>query len=130
MPHYTALVSLLAVALHFSFALRVAAAHGKYGVKLPAMTGHPDFERVARVHANTLEWMPIFLVSLWLCALYLNDMAAAALGLVWIGGRIVYAIGYSQAVAKRLPGFLIQAIACVLLFVGALVGVVLRLSGG
>jgi glutathione S-transferase len=130
MPHYTALVSLLAIAMYFFFALRVAAAHQRFDVKLPAMTGHPDFERVFRIQANTLEWMPTFLVPLWLCAIYLNDIAAAALGLVWVGGRIVYSIGYSQAVPKRLPGFLIQTTACLLLFIGALAGIVLRMTGG
>ena len=29
---------------------------------------------------NTLEWMPIFLPSLWLFAIYLSDAFAAALG--------------------------------------------------
>jgi glutathione S-transferase len=79
---------------------------------------------------NTLEWMPTFLVPLWLCAIYLSDIAAALLGLVWIGGRIVYFIGYSRAVEKRLPGFFIQSTACMLLFIGAAVGIIMRLSGG
>lgn len=130
MPHYTAIVTLLAIALYFFIATRVAAAHGKFGVKLPAMSGHPDFERVYRAHANMLEWMPTFLVPLWLCAVYLNDVAAAGLGLVWIVGRIVYFYGYSTAVEKRLPGFLIQTMACVLLFIGAAAGIVMRLAGG
>ena len=126
MPHYTALVTLLAVAFYFFLATRVAAARGKFGVKLPATSGNPDFERVYRVHINTLEWMPTFLVSLWLCAIYLNDIAAAVLGLVWIGGRVLYFIGYSKAVEKRLPGFFIQSTACMVLFVGALVGIVIH----
>ena len=130
MPRYTAIVTLLAVALYFFLATRVAAARGRFGVKLPATTGNPDFERVFRVHQNTLEWMPIFLASLWLCAVYLSDIAAAVLGLVWIGGRVLYFTGYSTAVEKRLPGFLIQTAACLLLFIGALVGVVMRWSGG
>jgi hypothetical protein len=86
MPYYTAIVTLLAVAFHFFLATRVAVARGKFDVKLPATTGNSDFERVFRVHMNTLEWMPTFLVPLWLCAIYLNDIAAAVLGLVWIGG--------------------------------------------
>ena len=94
------------------------------------MTGNPDFERVHRVHMNTLEWMPTFLVPLWLCAIYLSDVAAAALGLAWIGGRILYFAGYSKAVEKRLPGFLIQAVACLLLLFGALAGIVLHWSAG
>jgi len=96
MPHYTAIVTLLAVALYFFLATRVAAARGKFNVKLPATAGNPDFERIFRVHTNTLEWMPTFLAPLWLCAIYLNDIAAAALGLVWIDGRIWYFVGYSK----------------------------------
>src|SRR5437764_7377645 len=112
MPRYTALVTLLAIAFYFFLGTRVAVAHGKFNVKLPAMTGNPDFERVARVHMNTLEWMPIFLVPLWLCAFYLSDIGAAALGLVWIVGRALYLAGYARAVEKRLPGFFIQALVC------------------
>jgi glutathione S-transferase len=130
MPRYTALVTLLTIAFYFFLSTRVAAAHGKFGVKLPAMTGHPDFERVVRVHLNTLEWMPVFLVSLWLCALYLSDIGAAALGLVWIIGRAVYFVGYRQAVEKRLPGFFIQGLACTLLFIGAVAGVIMHWSTG
>ena len=49
MPHYTALVTLLAVALYFYTGLMVAKARAKYGVKAPATTGNLDFERVFRV---------------------------------------------------------------------------------
>ena len=93
------------------------------------MTGNPDFERVYRVQMNTLEWMPTFLVPLWLFAIYLSDVWAAVLGLVWIVGRALYFVGYSKAVEKRLPGFAVQALTCMALFVGAVVGVVMRLAG-
>jgi len=121
---------LLAVALYFFLATRVAAAHGKFGIRLPATTGNPDFERVFRAHMNTLEWMPIFLVPLWLCAIYLSDIGATVLGLVWILGRALYFAGYTTAVEKRLPGFFVQSTACVLLFIGAAAGVVMHLPGG
>jgi len=130
MPHYTAIVTLLAIALYFFFATQVAVAHGKFGVRLPATAGNLDFERVFRAHENTLEWMPTFLVPLWLCAIYLSDIAAAALGLLWIVGRVVYFVGYSRAVEQRLPGFFIQSTACMLLFVGAAAGIVMRLTSG
>src|SRR5215467_11599649 len=130
MPHYTAIVTLLATAFYFYLATRVAVARGKFGIKHPATTGDPDFERIFRVHVNTLEWMPTFLVPLWLCAIYLSDIGAAVLGLVWIAGRVVYYIGYKQAAEKRLPGFFIQVTACLLLFVGAAVGIGMRLAGG
>ncbi|MGH8219673.1 MAG: MAPEG family protein [Steroidobacteraceae bacterium] len=126
LPRYTAIVTLLAIAFYFFLATRVALAHGKFNVRLPATTGNPDFERIFRVHTNTLEWLPTFLVPLWLCAVYLNDPGAAALGLVWVIGRAVYFRGYSRAVEKRLPGFFIQTAACLLLFIGAGVGVALH----
>ena len=130
MPTYTAIVTLLAIAFYFFLATRVPLARGKYGVKLPATAGHPDFERVFRVHQNTLEWMPTFLVPLWLCAIFLSDIAAAALGLVWIAGRVMYFVGYNRAVEKRLPGFFVQSTACFLLFIGAAVGVAMHLAHG
>jgi glutathione S-transferase len=99
----------------------------KFGIKHPATTGNPDFERIFRVHVNTLEWMPTFLVPLWLCAIYLSDVGAAVLGLVWVAGRVVYYAGYRQAAEKRLPGFFIQTSVCLLLFIGAAVGVVMHL---
>jgi len=129
LPAYTPIVTLLAVAFYFFLATRVATAHGKFDVRLPATTGNPDFERIFRAHMNTLEWMPTFLVPLWLCAIYLSDVAAAVVGLVWIVGRAVYFAGYSRAVEKRLPGFFIQSTACLLLFIGAAAGAIRHLSG-
>lgn len=129
MPKYTAAITLLAIAFYFFLATQVAAAHGRFGVKLPAMTGHPEFDRICRVHHNTLEWLPTFLVPLWLCALSLSDPAAAALGLVWIAGRTWYFVGYRRAVEGRLPGFFVQSTACILLFVGAAVGLFRQFAG-
>ena len=130
MYHYTALVTCLAIAFYFFTSVRVAKAHAIFGVKLPAMTGHPDFERVYRVQMNTLEWMPIFLPSLWLFAIYISDGIAAALGLVWVIGRILYVVGYARAVKDRGPGFAIQALATIALWVGAFGAIVWRLMQG
>ena len=127
MYHLTALVTLLALAFYFFTSINVSRTRTRTGVKVPAMSGHPDFERAFRIQMNTLEWMPIFLPSLWLFAVYISDAIAAGIGLVWIVGRVVYFIGYSQAAAKRGPGFAIQAFAAIALWVGALGTVVLRL---
>jgi MAPEG family len=78
MYHFTALVTLLAVMVYFYSSILVSRARGKFGVKLPAISGNPDFERVFRAQMNTLEWMPIFLPSLWLFAIYIGDGIAAA----------------------------------------------------
>jgi len=127
MHHLTALVTLLAIAFYFFTSINVSRARTRTGVKVPAMSGHPDFERAFRIQMNTLEWMPIFLPALWLFAIYISDAVAAGLGAVWIIGRIVYFIGYSQAAAKRGPGFGIQALAAMVLWAGALGAVVLRM---
>jgi glutathione S-transferase len=124
MLRWTALVTVLAVLVYFSTTVFVSRARLKYGVAPPATTGNPDFERVFRVQMNTLEWMPIFLPLLWLSALYVSDVGAAVVGLVWCGGRVAYIMGYSKATAHRGLGFGIQAIACFVLLLGALGGIV------
>jgi glutathione S-transferase len=130
MPNFTAIVTLLALALYFWTGLAVANARQKYGVVVPATTGHADFERVFRTQQNMLEWMPIFLPPLWLFALYISDWAAAVLGLVWIAGRALYMRGYAEAAERRELGFFVQMGACGVLWVGAVVGIVLRMMHG
>ncbi len=122
MPAYNVVVvvTLLALLLYFGMGLRVAAARGKYGVVAPAVTGAPEFERAYRIQMNTLEWLPLFLPSLWLFAAYWNQFLAAALGLVWILGRLLYMTSYTKDPAKRGPGFGIQALATLVLLLGAL----------
>jgi glutathione S-transferase len=130
MYHFTALVTCLTIAFYVSASTMVSRARTAYGVKLPATSGHPDFDRVQRVHMNTLEWLPIFLPSLWLFAIYIGDLAAGILGLIWIIGRILYMIGYTKAVEKRGPGFAIQGLACVVLWAGSLGAIVWRMVQG
>jgi glutathione S-transferase len=127
MFQFTALVTLLSILFYFFTSIQVSKARAAFGIKVPAISGNPDFERVFRVQMNTLEWMPIFLPSLWLFAFYISDALAAALGLVWIIGRILYLTGYSQAAAKRGLGFGIQGVAALLLWVGALGAIIWRL---
>ncbi|MGI9169312.1 MAG: MAPEG family protein [Caulobacteraceae bacterium] len=117
---HVALVTLLALLLYFVMGFRVGRGRGKYGVEAPAITGHPDFERLYRVQANTLEWLPSFVVSLWLFALYWDERVAALVGLVWIAGRILYMVSYSKLASSRGPGFAIQALAVGVLLFGAL----------
>jgi glutathione S-transferase len=120
-PHsLTAIVSILALLLYLWMSLQVGRARSKCGIHAPAMTGDPILERTIRVHYNTLEWLPLFLIPLWLFALYWNDMVAAGLGLVWIVGRFIYARGYVADPSKREAGFMIQALACAVLLFGAL----------
>jgi uncharacterized membrane protein YecN with MAPEG domain len=127
---WTALVTLLALLTYFWMSTRVPLARRKCGISAPAMTGDPLLERTIRAHYNTLEWLPIFLVSLWLFAIYWNEWVAAGLGVVWILGRILYATGYYADAQKREPGFIVQALATAVLLFGALGKIVWSLATG
>jgi glutathione S-transferase len=118
--HLVSIVTLLALLVYFWMGLRVAGARRASGVAAPAMTGDPILERHLRVQGNTLEWLPIFIPSLWLFALYWDDMVAAGIGLVWIVGRILYALGYVADPRRREVGFFIQTLTTAVLLFGAL----------
>ena len=125
---WTAIVTIVALLVYFNMSLGVGRARGKTGIHAPAMTGDPLLERAVRVHMNTLEWLPIFLAGLWLFAIFWNEVAAAALGVVWIVGRWLYASGYMADPAKRSTGFLVQFAAAALLLIGALGKIVFDLA--
>jgi glutathione S-transferase len=127
---WTAVVTLLTLLVYFWMSLQVGRARGKSGIDAPAMTGDPRLERAIRVHYNTLEWLPIFLVSLWLFAIYWNELVAAGLGIVWIIGRLVYSAGYMANPAKRSTGFMIQFMAGGVLLLGALGKIAYSLATG
>jgi glutathione S-transferase len=127
---WTALVSLVTLLMYFCMSMQVARARGKSGIEPPAMTGDKLLERAVRVQSNTLEWLPIFLVSLWLFAIYWNELIAAGLGIVWIIGRVVYSTGYMADPAKRSTGFLIQMLACAVLLFGAFGKIIYSLATG
>lgn len=115
-----AAVTLLCGLLLFGMSLAVARVRKDSGIPAPAMTGDPRLERAVRAHYNTLEWVPIFLPSLWLFAVYWSPGWAAALGFAWLAGRVLYFLGYLAAAARRAPGFIIQAAAGGTLLFGAL----------
>jgi glutathione S-transferase len=119
-----ALATVGALILYIAVTLKVGAARGKTGVKAPSMTGPPEFERAVRVHANTLEQMVVFLPGLWMFGHFVSARYGAALGLVWIIGRALYAWGYYQDANKRGPGFGIAFLASTILVIGSLVGIV------
>ena len=122
---YVAIVTCLALLVYFWMVLGVGGARRKSGITAPAMIGDPHLERAVRVQANTLEWLPIFLPSLWLCHLFWQQedqtgIIVSAIGAMWILGRIVYALGYVREPSKRSLGFLIQFAASIVLLMGAL----------
>jgi uncharacterized membrane protein YecN with MAPEG domain len=128
----TALVTILIGLFCIYLIFRVGGLRGKHNIIAPSVVGHPEFERGYRVQLNTLESMPILLPALWIATAYIEAITwlplpwlPAALGLVWILGRILYAQGYIADPAKRSTGFLISGIAQVLLIVLAIIGIVM-----
>ena len=117
------LVILVALLEYIVLTALVGRARGKYGVKAPAMTGHPDFERANRVHQNTLESLIVFIPAVWILGLYGSPRYAAALGAVFVIARALYAAGYYRAADQRAIGALLTALVNVVLVLWALVAV-------
>jgi len=117
-----ALVSLAALGVYFWTIAMVGQGRGKHQVKAPSLDGPPEFVRLVRIQTNTLEWLPLLLLPLWLFAAAWSDYLAAFLGLVWIVGRILYARAYAKDPDSRTAGFLIQFAACAVLWLGATIG--------
>ncbi len=102
----------------------VGRARARYGVRAPAVTGHPVFERTNRVHVNTLENLIIFVPAVWLFASYVDVTWAAVLGFTFVAARAVYAVGYLKDAEKRGIGAGITGLVVVVLVVGSLIGLV------
>ena len=115
-------VVLLAVLLQFGTMWVVGHARGKYGIKAPATTGHPAFERAYRVQINTLEAVLLFLPTLWLATRYGYSGWAGVAGLVWVAGRVWYALGYLKDAARRGGGYLLGMLGWAAVLLMALAG--------
>ena len=122
-----ALVILLALAEFVALAILVGRARGKYGVKAPATTGHEVFERWFRVHYNTMELLVVFVPSIWLFGLYVSPKIGAALGAVYLVGRVMYVRSYVRDPAARGGGFGLSMLPTLVLLVGAATGAALEL---
>ncbi len=116
-----AVVTLLALLQFFLFGFQVGRMRIKHGVRAPATTGAPEFERMFRVQQNTLEQLVIFLPALWIYGYYGNPMLAAIAGLVFIVGRFVYKSAYLGDPTKRSAGFGIGLAATAFLVIAALI---------
>jgi len=110
---------------YFFFVMAVGRARGRLKIAAPAVTGHPDFERVYRVQMNTLELLIIFVPAILLFANYVSAAVAAGLGALFIIGRALYYAGYTRAANKRGIGAGISFLAALVLLVGGLIGAVL-----
>ena len=114
----------LALIQYMYFGFQVGGARGRFGVPAPAITGNEQFERYFRVQQNTLELIVVLVPALWIFATYLNPQVAAALGVVYLVGRVIYFIGYIKDPAKRAAGFGLSFLPIAVLLIGGLYGAI------
>ena len=120
------IVTVLALLQFVVFGGLVGRARGKYGISAPAVSGHEMFERYYRVQMNTLELLVVFVPSLWLAARYWSPLAVAAIGAIYLVGRVLYFRAYVSEPAKRGIGFVMSLGPAVLLLLATLVGAVIE----
>ena len=75
-----------------------------------------------RIQQNSVEQLVVFLPALFLFAHYVDPTVAAAIGTIFLLGRIAYQWAYSRG-ANRGPGFGLSFLANIVLAIGALVGI-------
>lgn len=117
------LVTILAVIQFLVFGFMVGRARGLYQVKAPAVSGNEMFERYYRVQMNTLELLVMLLPSLWLAAKYMNPNWVAAIGAVYLIGRVVYYFAYIKDPASRGLGFGLSFLPIIILMGAVLIGI-------
>ncbi len=102
------IVTVLALVQYIYFGVQVGSVRGTSGIKAPAMTGDPLFERTNRVHQNTLEQLIVLIPVMWIFANYVNPLWAAGFGTVYLVGRFIYSAAYRKDPANRSVGFMMS----------------------
>ncbi|MDH3576865.1 MAG: MAPEG family protein [Gammaproteobacteria bacterium] len=116
-----AIVTILALGQFILFSVQVGSMRGKHGVKAPAITGHPEFERMFRVQQNSMEQLVAFIPALWMFAYLVNPLWGAGMGLVFIVGRFIYRSSYIKDPDARGMGFTITFVPTAVMLVWGLI---------
>jgi hypothetical protein len=119
-----AIVTSAVLVQYLLFGYHVSVARMKHGVAAPATSGHPGFERVFRVHQNTLEQLIAFIPALWMFAIYVHPLTGAAIGLLFPVGREIYRRSYVADPSSRTAGATIGGASTMILLAGAAIGAV------
>ena len=122
------IVAVLALLQYFWFSFRVGTMRVRHGIKAPAISGHPEFDRNFRVQQNTLEQLVLFLPALALYALYVRPLWAAGFGVLFIVGRFIYQAEYLKDPSTRSLGFGLTALPTIVMLIWVLVRAVMLLA--
>ena len=115
-----AIITVMILIQTLFFGFEVGKARGKYNIKAPAVSGDENFDRHYRIHQNTIEQIIIFIPSLWLFGYFVNNNVAAALGVLFIIGRLVFRNAYLKNPASREIGFMMGFIPMAICLLGTL----------
>jgi uncharacterized membrane protein YecN with MAPEG domain len=116
-----AIVTILALGQFVFFSIQVGSMRAKHDVKAPAISGHPEFERMFRIQQNTMEQLVAFIPALWIFGYLVNPYWGAAFGLLFIVGRFVYWSSYRKDPASRGAGFTITFLPTAVMLVWSLI---------
>ncbi len=90
-------------------------------------SGDPEMLRADRAVQNTHEQMTPFLVSMWLCALFVSPQLATSLGAVYVLLRAMYPVLLGRRIAQIQPKRVaLVTIPCYAIIVWMLGSVVVR----
>ena len=120
------LVTVLAVLQFLAFGIRVAQARTRFQVKAPATSGHPQFERMYRVHMNTMELLVCLLPAVFLARDYWPPEYVALGVVVYLIGRQVYLHAYLSKPESRTLGFALSILPIVTMLLSVLVGALMQ----
>jgi uncharacterized membrane protein YecN with MAPEG domain len=124
---FVALVTLLLICQYVVFMGMCGKARAQSGIVAPAITGDETFERAYRVQMNTVEQLIITLPAMWVSAMYFMPMVAAALGLAFFVGRMMYRVSYMKDPESRGPGMIIGFLANIAMIATGLWGLISQL---
>ena len=122
-----AIVTIIALMEFVVFSFRVGSGRQEHQVEAPATSGSLPWERLHRVHQNTMEQLVVFIPALFLFSHYWSPTVGAAIGTVFVIARPIYAAAYVKNPPSRTLGFVAGFLATVVLLVGSLVGAVMSL---
>jgi len=124
---YVAIVTALALLQFTWFGVQVGAMRAKHKIKAPAMFGQSEFDRMYRVHYNTLEQLVVVLPAMWLFAEAVNPIWAAGFGAVYLVARFIYRAAYLKDPDGRSLGFTLSFLPSAIMLVWLLIVTVMKL---
>ena len=123
---YPGILSSVALLVYYFTLFKSGMARGRFKVAAPSHDGPEEYVRHVRAHQNTVEHLAMFLPGLWLFAVAVDPIWAAAIGAIWPVGRLMYALGYYKAPEKRSIGLYISMPPIYIFILGSLIGFVVK----